>query len=201
MKKVIRHGVFETNSSSSHAVSLMIKDKAEEWRKESEISGEEKEIRSPLEKMLFAWGIFTEEKFKILNWDIQNADDIADEAERKAYLEELEEKRLQYVNVRETLIRECKKVQPINETEVRNLMIEAENEPWHHHLCCRYFNEDCLDECTCWCSWDSLYSDLDLDSSEDSVEDFARALFKDDVYFLTEEEFYGGYWYIDKYIF
>ena len=201
MKKVIRHGVFETNSSSSHSVSLKYKSDKEEWRKSKEICYEEKELRSAKEKMLLVWGIFTEEKFTTLNWDIQNADDIDDENERKAYLEEMEASRQEYVNIRETLIRECKKVQPIDEEEVRNLMIEAENEPCHHHLCCRYFNEDCLADCTCWCSWNSLYRDLGLNYRKDSVEDFARALFNPNVYFLTEEGFYGGYWYIEKNIF
>ena len=48
---------------------------------------------------------------------------------------------------------------------------------------------------------DRLYAELDLDSNENSVEEFAQALFNENVYFLTEEGFYGGWWHIRRSIF
>ena len=57
MKIVKRAGVFETNSSSTHAVSLRIKPKGEPWRKESSIPAEEREIRSRKEKFFFLMGL------------------------------------------------------------------------------------------------------------------------------------------------
>ena len=57
MKIVKRVGVFETNSSSTHAVSLRIKGADEAWRSEKEIPEEEREIRSRKEKYFFLMGL------------------------------------------------------------------------------------------------------------------------------------------------
>lgn len=67
MKKVIRQSVFETNSSSTHAVTIKRKNADEKWRTAEELAnvntdedltyGEEREVRSAYEKMMLVWGI------------------------------------------------------------------------------------------------------------------------------------------------
>lgn len=201
MKRVIRYGVFETNSSSSHSITVMEKDPKGLWRAEKDIPGDEKEIRSAVEKMLFVWGIITASKFEYLRHATRWAQATKNKVEREESLLSIEKEKQELIDMRETLIRECKKVQIINESEVRSLMIEGEERPFNHSLCCRYFNEDCLDDCTCCMNMDRLYAELNLDSNENSVEEFAQALFDENVYFLTEEGFYGGWWHIRRSIF
>lgn len=201
MKKVIRYGVFETNSSSSHSITVMKNDSNSKWRKEEDIPMDEKEIRSALEKMLFVWGIVTADECPLLKSEIRNAQDIEDEIERGEYMEYIWSKKKSLAEKREVLIKECKKVQDFDEKEVRALMIESEKNPYDHLLCTRYFNEDCLNDCTCYFDLEKLYNELGLNYHKNSMEEFAQALFDENVYFLTEEGFYGGWWHIKKYIF
>ena len=201
MKKVIRYGVFETNSSSSHAITVMKHDLNSKWRDEKDIPWEEKEIRSPVEKMLFVWGIVTADECYLLQREMQNIEDIEDELERDEYVAYIESKKQKIIENREALIRECKKVQDFDENKVRDLMIEGENNPYYHPLCLRYFNEDCLADCTCYFDLGKLYKELGLDEDKNSIEEFAQALFDESIYFLTEEGFYGGFWGIDKLVY
>lgn len=201
MKKVIRYGVFETNSSSSHSITVKKRDLKAKWREEKDIPWEEKEIRSAVEKMLFVWGIVIADEFEILRCELQNVEDIDDEIERAEYLEYVESKKQDLIDRREALIRECKKVQDFDENEVRALMIEGEEYPYDHILCCRYFNEDCLNDCTCCFDLGRLYKELGLNKHKNSIEEFAQALFDERIYFLTKEGFYGGFWHIEKYVY
>ena len=93
MKKVIRYGVFETNSSSSHSITVMKHDLNSKWRDEKDIPWEEKEIRSPVEKMLFVWGIVTADECYLLQREMQNIEDIEDELERDEYVAYIESKK------------------------------------------------------------------------------------------------------------
>lgn len=193
MKRVIREGIFETNSSSSHAVSVKRKEEQEAWRSEEEISYSEKEIRSPYEKMLFAWGIICADHASFLLF-----------AQDKKGMEELvKEKTEEHEALKQVLLEECAKLCAFNREEALALMNEGTENGYDHHLCCHYFNEDVLDECTCGLTLSSLRHDLDVPvfmCSED-LHNFAKALFSPDVYFVTEEGFFGGYWDIERKIF
>lgn len=201
MKRIVRYGVFETNSSSSHSITIKKKDANTSWRKKEDIPGDEKEIRSPVEKMFMVWGLVVEEFFTLLVREKNEAMEIEDEEERSGILEQIDKRYQKLVANRESFISECKKVQEIKEDAVREFMERAEEEPFNHDLCCRFFNEDCLDECTCGYDLYRVYKELGLDYYKDDIATLAKALFDENVYFVTCEEWFGGCWDIDKYIF
>ena len=122
MKRIVRYGVFETNSSSSHSITIKKKDANTSWRKKEDIPGDEKEIRSPVEKMFMVWGLVVEEFFTLLVREKNEAMEIEDEVERSGILEQIDKRYQKLVADRESFISECKKVQEIKEDAVREFM-------------------------------------------------------------------------------
>lgn len=207
MREVIRRGIFETNSSSSHAVTICRKAPDEAWRTEEEIAGKKaddytgcgkKEIRSAYEKMLFVWGIECEDHYLVVPYQALD-EDITDEQRRvREFAIETHE------SLKCALLDECAKVAAFDREKAASLMDDCTLHGYNHPLCCRYFNEDVLDECTCGMSVEKIAEFLGLDGygcSDDYMHEFAVRLFADDVYFTTREGFYGGCWYIDHVIF
>ena len=193
MKRVIREGIFETNSSSTHAVSVKQKKAGEPWRKEEDIPYSEKEIRSPYEKMLFTWGIVCADFYDFLLFarEEENMEDrIREETERHETLKKI-------------LLEECAKHADFDREDTLAEMDESTEKGYAHCLCCRYFNEDTLDECTCGLSLSELCRSVGapypLDAKD--LRDFAEKLFDPGIYFVTKEGFYGGYWDIEQKIF
>ena len=207
MKEVIRQGIFETNSSSSHAVTIKRKRPGEPWRTERQIAGgatkdytlcSEKEIRSPYEKMMLVWGIECED----IAWltVVQEEDGGADDEAREARLFAM----TVHERFRDALLDECAKVAAFDRAEALELMDDCTQHGYSHPLCCRFFNEDVLDECTCGMSIGTIARFLHMDSDrfDDAYyREFAGRLFAEDVYFVTGEGYYGGCWYIDRVIF
>lgn len=194
MKQVIRHGVFETNSSSSHAVSLCRKKSNEKWRTEAEIPEEEKEIRSAYEKMLFVWNFICRElnSDEFYEYDSESSFVVRPhvkaelDAYRRIFFEEL------------VLVQSF---DPVEAEEEMNYCI------MHAHadtLCCRFFNEDVLADCTCHITLKKIANFLGVKNPlncDEGKRELAQKLFADDFYFRTEEGWFGGWWSITQKIF
>lgn len=210
MKEVIRRGLFETNSSSTHAVTIRRKAPDEAWRTEEEIAGKKaddytfcgrKEIRSAYEKMLLVWGIECEDHYLVVPYQaLDDDDDESTEQEKqvRAYAIEVHER------FKNHLLDECAKVADFDREETLRLMDDCTRHGYNHPLCCRYFNEDVLDDCTCGLSVRRIADFLGLDGDDPDERygrEFAKRLFSDDVYFVTREGFYGGCWHIGEVIF
>lgn len=194
MKQVIRHGVFETNSSSSHAVSLCRKKSNEKWRTEEEIPEEEKEIRSAYEKMLYVWNIICREL---------NSDELYDWEKKESFVvrPRVKAKLDAYHRI---FFEELTLVQSFDSVEADKEMDYCIMHAHHDPLCCRFFNEDVLADCTCGITMNKIAKFLGVTSplnSEEGKREFAKKLFSDDIYFRTEEGWYGGCWTITQKIF
>lgn len=206
MKEVVRQSMFETNSSSSHAVSIRRKKADEQWRTAKNIAAtdtdnyvncDEKEIRSAYEKMMLVWGLECEDHYLVVPY--QCLDEVSDEA--KEFRDHAVASHERFKNI---LLDECAKVQAFNKVEAVELMDDCTMHGYAHRLCCRFFNEDVLDECTCGLSIGKIAEFLGLNSNdfgEKFEREFARRIFADDVYFVTKEGFCGGCWHINKVIF
>lgn len=194
MKQVIRRGVFETNSSSSHAVSLCRKKDDERWRTEDEIPEEEKEIRSAYEKMLFVWNFICRELNTDELYDWENKESFSVRPKVKAELDAY----------RRIFFEELQSVQSFDSVEANEEMnyciMHAHADP----LCCRFFNEDVLADCTCNITLEKIANFLGVKhplSCDEGKREFAQKLFSDDFYFKTEEGWFGGCWVIYNKIF
>lgn len=211
MKKVIRQSVFETNSSSTHAVTIKRKNADEKWRTAEEIAnvntdedltcGEEREVRSAYEKMMLVWGIICEEDFEVLgNEDFEDEDPEIVE-EMKEIREETKANHEQFKNI---LLEECAKVAEFDKAETLTEMDDCTAHAYNHRLCCRFFNEDVLDCCTCCMSFSKIAKFLGVDPEDTGAEnerEFAKRLFAEEIYFVVKEGFFGGSWYINHNIF
>ena len=188
MKRVIRYGVFETNSSSTHSMSLCFKGENEEWRKEKEIPEEEREVRSPLHKFFVITGLLEQYQYQIENdYDIK-------------YKQPL----LNQIKVfKEFLAEEFKNIGG-NINEYNGHIEDLRKSGCKDFLCDTYFNHSPL--CDCDCSL-SLFKNLKkvLQVKQNSDEEFKKAakiFFNPNVYFHLEEGWFGGApWYIDEKIF
>ncbi len=196
MKRIIRESVFETNSSSTHAVTIKRKQPDEKWRNISEMYNSEREIRSPLEKMLFTWA-FECYDFQAceIAWAIN---DDTDEETAKEYKEALQEATQGHNLFKRVLLEECGKYQIFNHEEALALMNNAEMDSYNHPVCCRYFCNDVLDYCTCNIDLFEIGYFLlgrhfrGVYETEDGTRLFAEKLFDKNVYYLLKENNLGG---------
>lgn len=211
MKRIIRQSIFETNSSSSHAVTIKRKKADENWRTAKQIAGgdseddftycKEREVRSAYEKMMLVWGIICEEDFEVLANDDFEDENVELAEEMKKIREDTKAEHEKFKNI---LLEECAKVADFNKNEALAEMDDCTAHAYNHPLCCRFFNEDVLDCCTCCMSFSKMAKFLGVDpddTGELNEREFARCLFAEDIYFVVKEGFYGGSWYIDRNIF
>lgn len=199
MKKVIRQGVFETNSSSTHSVVLLEKDLNQKWRETSEIPTDEREIRTPLNKLYMTLGLLDHQvdQYKCSHGCYHMSDEeLASDTE----LFELEKE----INLfKEVLIRKYfEKFEGDTEKIMEEIDKSKENYTYSYH-CLRFFNEDVLIDCNCGLdSFWGLYKALKVDyPDKEEFEKAADYLFKPNVYYLLKEGWRGGIWYIDEAIF
>ena len=70
-------------------------------------------------------------------------------------------------------------------------------------LCQRYFNEGTLDECHCeFCYFDRVDGMIGgWASSEEEMRQAALKFYDNNLYFLLEEEWYGGCWSLEQRVF
>ena len=190
MKIVRRCGVFETNSSSTHAVTFCQKNEDKPWRPEDDIPADEREIRSPMEKLIFLLGI--------MQHAIEN---ISDEAGTKKsyYLTQVE----QDFAMAKTIFTEVGiKEKGISEHALA-LATEDDSSPCGTDLCSRYFNRGPLSDCDCGlCHAERIYPIIGgKHPTKERLEQAAREFYDDNAYFLLTEGWYGGRWYIEQSVF
>ncbi|MBO5789240.1 MAG: hypothetical protein J6R42_04770 [Clostridia bacterium] len=197
MKIVRRNGVFETNSSSTHAVTLCTKKPNEAWRDEKDIPSEEREVRSAQEKLVLVFGFIELIRQEMKCWDMDIFDSVE---EGEARIKELNSF---FERAKSILIRVCCEVSGIGEDEIRALLHKAKEWSGSAPICNRFFNEDVLDTCTChFCYMDAVMNLLGGElATKSQIEEAARRLFDENVYFLIKEEWFGGIWTLEQSIF
>ena len=192
MKIVKRASVFETNSSSTHAVSLRIKPEGETWRKESSIPEEEREIRSRKEKFFFLAGLINVVTYEA-PWVIEELPEL-DRSWKPGF-----------AIAKEVFLSVLCELEGLDKAAV---LAELKEEESYHNgapeaLCERYFNEGTLDECHCeFCQFDKVDQIVGgWASSEEEMREAALRFYDEHLYFLLEEGWYGGCWYLEQKVF
>ncbi|MBQ9084100.1 MAG: hypothetical protein IJY24_00415 [Clostridia bacterium] len=146
MKRVIREGVFETNSSSTHSVSFV--------RREDSNPDEESsyELHSPLSKLIFLIGLIENARRSERYYD--GEEDIIDEIP-DLYVD-MDEDILplnSLANICKNLLNAVKdeymSIEGIDEEEMNKRIAESPFSYEGKCLCRNFFEDDVLDSCTC----------------------------------------------------
>ena len=192
MKIVKRAGVFETNSSSTHAVSFKTKPEGEAWRKEKSIPEEEREIRSRKEKFFFLMGLINVVSYEA-PWIVEECPEL-DRSWKPGF-----------AKAKDVFLKVLCELEGLAADEVLAELKEAES--YHNGapeaLCDRYFNEGTLDECHCeFCYFDKVDALIGgWASSEEDMRKAALEFYDNSRYFLLEEGWYGGIWDLEQKVF
>ena len=156
MKRVIREGVFETNSSSTHSVSFV--------RREDSNPDEESsyELHSPLSKLIFLIGLIENARRSERYYD--GEEDIIDEIP-DLYVD-MDEDILplnSLLNICKNFLNAVKdeymSIEGIDEEEMNKRIAESPFSCEGKCLCRNFFEDDVLDECNC--PFDSYYGIVD----------------------------------------
>ncbi len=180
MKQVIRHGVFETNSSSTHSVSICRKKAAEEWRDETQIPDDQKEIRTAYDKMLFVWNI-------VCLYYHSDYDCIPNRRSMKHIKPEVKAILNEY---RRVFFEELSLVQKFDIEEANELMDDCMIYANEHPLCCRYCEQNTLIWCNCKITLKKMVRFLHTKktlNTEEGKRRLARKLFSENIYFIIKE--------------
>ncbi len=172
MKKIIREGVFETNSSSSHSVVLK--------KKENDNVDEDAsyEIRTPLAKTLFLIGLYTSIK----------EDSCYDEDDEYAHYEiESEDVLIKFIKL---VIEEYISMSNITEEEFKKQYHESNFTYQGRCHCSNFFEEGALIDCDCsFHTFSNITFALKLaDNAPDSYyREKAKELLSDEYKFVLKE--------------
>ena len=155
MKKVIREGVFETNSSSTHTVSFVRKE-TEERDKESSC-----ELRSAFAKMMFLIGL-CENASRIPVYFEEDMDEALAEMYPEGEIPLMSDK-----DVCEKFLlavkEEYMKEENIDEGELEKRIAESDFSYEGKCHCSNFFDDDVLIECTCpFDGYSGMVSSLEL---------------------------------------
>lgn len=164
----IRKSVFETNSSSTHAFSILKKGvvcNPEAYDEEYDLKFR---IISPKHKLLFLYGVI-----KCFYRDHSKTKEVKDLLELLVQV---------YADKTNKSVK-----------EVKDFIKQEDEKDEFTSLCARYFNNDCLMECFC-CMHDGKHNDvfakLFFDISNDYREGFEKIL--SDEYYIDLTEFWAG---------
>ena len=192
MKIVKRVGVFETNSSSTHAVSLRIKGADEAWRSEKEIPEEEREIRSRKEKFFFLMGLMN-----VVSYEAPWIEEELPELDRSW--------KPGFQRAREIFLAVLCELEGLDKDKILAELEKQESfcNGAPEAVCQRYFNEGTLDECHCeFCRFDKVDQIIGgWASSKEDMREAALKFYDENCYFLLEEGWYGGFWDLDERVF
>lgn len=164
MKRVIRENVFETNSSSNHAVFIK---RLKEGKKIPDYA-----VSTPYDKMLFMWGLFSSDTVKSL-FRLRISDE-------------------QGIEFRDILIDECLKYQSFDVEKAKELMDKSFNTSNSDKFTCNmYFGEGLLNDCTCFFSINNIAKFFEIKNfncyniTQDKFKEVVEKFFADDkVYIL-----------------
>ena len=196
MKKVIREGVFETNSSSTHSVSFK--------RKTQKTANKDSsyELHSPLSKILFFIGLcnhaelydqqyenyptFTEEEIKELFEEPfpTNEIDNANWPSNKDILDKF----------KDALIQEYMRMENISYQEFEKRYNESEFTCDGKCFCHYFFDDDVLNDCTCSLDgYSSIIFTLELYdlNTEEDYKNKAKEFLKPEYKFILQEYWCG----------
>ena len=175
MKRVIREGVFETNSSSNHAVFIK--------RKKSDKKIPGYAVVKPYDKMLFMWGLIC------CSYDGSCIECFSNEEEGQFHLNESTDIDAECENFKKILIEECLKYKKFNVKKVEEIMNEGYGTRDSDRFTCnKFFYEGLLDDCTCFFEIDDIANFMNIenfDYSEQKFRELVQKFFADkDVYIL-----------------
>ena len=139
MKRVIREGVFETNSSSNHAVFIKRKTPGKEIPNFA--------VVKPYDKMMFIWGIISYENAIRFFYDY---DKMTDE-EREDVLKQNAELEAECESYKQIMIEECLKYEKFDVEKAEKAMNASFYNNWDsdYFTCDDYFYDGVLIDCTC----------------------------------------------------
>ncbi len=181
MKKVIREGVFETNSSSSHSVVLK--------KKENDNVDEDAsyEIRTPLAKTMFLIGLYTS-----IKEDSHYGEDGEDD-EYAHYEIESEGVLIKFIKI---IIEEYIAMSNITEEEFKKQYHESKFTYQGRCHCSNFFEEGALIDCDCsFHTFSNVTFALKLpdDATDSFYHEKAKELLSDEYKFVLKEFYCGVY--------
>ncbi len=174
MKKVVRRSIFETNSSSTHAVAF-VNEKIGATKEDLYRLGEKpRKISTAYGKMVFYWGF-----------------------ECAEYTYEKKEVRTKKLEPHmQILLDECEKIATFDRVKTEELMRSCINEPYYRHNCSGFFEEgDLTGDCQCGMDERKILSTLGYTRilDDDTYREFVCKLFSPEMVFLTTEYWNGCY--------
>ena len=191
MKKIIREGVFETNSSSTHSV-VFKKKKDNKPEKESTY-----ELHSPFAKTLFLIGLCTNADFY--------TEDYENDAEFELDLEEneslqgdnkvvIEGPKTQCLKFKDAVINEYINMSKITQEEFKKQFEESDFTYEGECRCKNFFDDDVLNDCTC--PFDGYYQiasqfGLNQLTTDEEYTEKAKEFLSDDFKFVLQEYWQG----------
>lgn len=186
MKRVIREGVFETNSSSTHTVSFV--------RKETEGADKESsyELHSAFAKMMFLIGLCENASGMPVYFE-EDMDDILAEMYPEDEIplisdKDMCEKFLHMVKV------EYMAAESIDEAELEKRICESDFSYEGKCLCRDFFEDDVLDICTCpFEGYSGIVNSLELYHlyTDDDYREKAKEFLSDEYKFILKEYWCG----------
>ena len=187
MKKVIREGVFETNSSSTHAVVFKKK------KGDSPDNDSSYELHSPFMKTLFFIGLCTHADFYVKDYEEDAEYEVKSESPQNEKIV-VEGPKSQCSRFMSALINEYTKMSGITQEEFEKQFNESVF-TWDGECQCRnVFDDDVL--CDCTCPFDGYYqiaTELKLNELTTDEEYLAKAkeFLSDDFKFVLQEYWQG----------
>jgi hypothetical protein len=186
MKKVIREGVFETNSSSTHAVVFKKK------KSDSPDNDSSYELHSPFMKTLFFIGLCTHADLYVKDYEEDCEYDLKQTDSNEKVV--VEGPKSQCSRFMSALINEYVKMSNITQEEFEKQFNESVF-TWDGECQCRnFFDDDVL--CDCTCPFDGYYqitAELGLNQLTTDEEFAAKAkeFLSDDFKFVLQEYWQG----------
>ena len=177
MKRVIRESVFETNSSSNHAVFIK--------RKKPDKEIPNYAVVKPYDKMLFMWGLIS------FAYDYRFFNDYSrmTEEEKRDIMEQNAEIEARCESYKKIMIEECLKYEKFDIEKTEKMM----NESFYNNVdsdcftCNDYFYEGVLDECTCFFDEVDIAKFMKIeryDGSEQKFRELVQKFFADNEVYL-----------------
>lgn len=196
MKKVIRKGVFETNSSSTHAVSYSRHNGSDKTEKNATY-----EIRTPINKLIFLQALINNCEYSCSDYDESDYLDLEEFFDGDQQLIEMLKNTPDcFLSAKDRVLLFNKKVRELfctmaNCTQEQLDQQIEEITGGYGVKCHHFFENDVLNDCTCdLCTYYSLSEVIGLDELENDEKQFEKvaAEFLSDKYKFVLQEYWNG---------